>query len=89
MPIIVFSCQHCDEQHFQTRSCAHYTIFPVVKLDFFIRSLLLDQNLALEITTSTPCVHLVKSGDPSLLNNYRPISVLFIFQKKNQKLFTI
>ena len=48
MSIIVSNCQHCDEQQFQTLSCVHYTIFPVVKLDLFIRALLLDRILALE-----------------------------------------
>ena len=46
--IIVSSCQHCDEQQFQTRSCALYTIFPVIKLDLVIQALLLDYILALE-----------------------------------------
>ena len=59
MSIIVSNCQHCDEQQFQTLSCVHYTIFSVVKLDLFIRALLLDRILALEKTTRTPCVHLV------------------------------
>ena len=39
--VIVCNCQHCDEQQFQTLSCVHYTIFSVVKLDLFIRALLL------------------------------------------------
>ena len=47
--------QHCDEQQFQTLSCVHYTIFSVVKLDLFIRGLLLDRILALEKTTRTSC----------------------------------
>ena len=58
MPIFVCNCQHCDEQ-FQTLSCVHYTIFSVVKLDLFIRALLLDRILPLEKTTRTPRVHLV------------------------------
>ena len=53
MSIIVSNCQHCDEQQFQTLSCEHYTVFSVVKLDLFIRTLLLDRILALEKTTST------------------------------------
>ena len=48
MSIIVSHCQHCDEQNFKTLSCEHYTIFSVVKLDLFIRALLLDRILALE-----------------------------------------
>ena len=32
MSIIVSSYQHCDEQQFQTLSCALYTIFSVIKL---------------------------------------------------------
>ena len=48
MAIIVCNCQHCDAQKFQTRSCVHYTILSVVKLDLFIRTLLLDRILALE-----------------------------------------
>ena len=48
MSIIVCNCQHCDEQQFQTLSCVHYTIFSVVKLDLFIRALLLDRILPLE-----------------------------------------
>ena len=58
MSIIVSNWQHCDEQ-FQTLSCVHYTIFSVVKLDLFIRALLLDRILALEKTKRTPRVHLV------------------------------
>ena len=57
--IIALNCQHCDEQQFQTLSCVRYTIFSVVKLDLFIRALLLDSILALEKTTRTPRVHLV------------------------------
>ena len=48
MSIIISNCQQCDEQQFQTLSCVHYTIFSVVKLDLFIRALLLDRILALE-----------------------------------------
>ena len=59
MSIIVSNCQHCDEQQFQTLSCVHYTIFSVVKLDLFLRALLLDRILAQEKTTRTPRVHLV------------------------------
>ena len=59
MSIIVSICQHCDEQQFQTLSCVHYTIFSVVKLDLFIRALLLDRILVFEKTTRTPRVHLV------------------------------
>ena len=59
MSIIVCNCQHCDEQLFQTLLCVHYTIFSVVKLDLFIRALLLDRILALEKNTRTPRVHLV------------------------------
>ena len=62
MSIIVFNYQHYDEQQFQTLSCVHYTIFSVVKLDLFIRALLLDRILALEKTTSTLRVHLVKNA---------------------------
>ena len=43
-----YESQHCDEQQFQTLSCVHYTIFSVVKLDLFIRALLLDRILVLE-----------------------------------------
>ena len=46
--IILSSYQHCDEQQFQTLSCALYTIFPVTKLDLVIQALLLDDILALE-----------------------------------------
>ena len=59
MSIIVSNCQHCDEQQFQTLSCVHNTIFSVVKLDLFIRTLLLVRILALEKTICTPHVHLV------------------------------
>ena len=59
MSIIVSNCQHCDEQQFQTLSSVHYTIFSVVKLDLFIRALLLDRIIALEKTTCTSHVHLV------------------------------
>ena len=57
MSIIVCNGQHCDEQQFQIMSCVHYTIFSVVKLDLFIRALLLDRILALEKTTRTPRVY--------------------------------
>ena len=45
--IILSSYQHCDEQQFQTPSCAFYTIIPVLKLDLVIQALLLDYILAL------------------------------------------
>ena len=48
MSIIVSNFQHCDEQQFQTLSWVHDTVFSVVKLDLFIRALLLDLILALE-----------------------------------------
>ena len=48
MSIILSSYQHCDEQQFQTLSCALYTILTVIKLDLFIQALLLDYILALE-----------------------------------------
>ena len=56
---MVYNCQHCDEQQFQTLSCVHYTIFSVVTLDLYIRALLLDRILTLEKTKRTPRVHLV------------------------------
>ena len=59
MSIIVSNCQHCDEQQFLTLSFVHYTIFSVVKLDLFIRALLLDHILAMEKTTRTPRIHIV------------------------------
>ena len=45
--ITLSSYQNCDEQQFQTLSCAFYTIFPVLKLDLVIQALLLDYILAL------------------------------------------
>ena len=45
MLMIVSSCQHFREQQLRTLSCIHYTIFSVVKLDLFIRALLLDHIL--------------------------------------------
>ena len=59
MSMTVSSCQNCDEQQFQTLSCEHYTIFPVVKLDLFIRALTWGHILALGKTMRTPRVHLV------------------------------
>ena len=56
--IILSSYQHCDEQQFQTLSCAFFTIFPVLKLDLVTQALLPDYILALARNTSTPCVHL-------------------------------
>ena len=47
MSIIVSNYQRCDEQHFQTLSCALYTLFSVTKLDLVIQALLLDYILAL------------------------------------------
>ena len=49
--MIVFICQHCDEQQFRNTvicSCVPYTIFSKVKLDLCIRTLLLDHILALK-----------------------------------------
>ena len=41
IPVIVFSCQHCDEQKFQTLSCVHLLHYlSSRKLDIFIRALL-------------------------------------------------
>ena len=59
MSIIVSNCQHCDAQQFQTLSCVHYTIFSVVKLDLFIRALLLDRIFALKKNKCTHHEHLV------------------------------
>ena len=63
MSIIVCNCQHCNEQQFQTLSCVHYTIFSVVKLDLFMRVLLLDRILALEknyaYASRTSCLGLI------------------------------
>ena len=59
MSIILSSYQHCDEQQFQTLSCALYTIVPVLKLDLVIQALLLDYINALGKNTRTLCVHLV------------------------------
>ena len=33
-------------KQFQTQSCVHYTIFSVVKVDLYIRAMLLDHILA-------------------------------------------
>ena len=57
--IILSSYQHCDEQQFQTLSCALYRIVPVLKLNLVIQALLLEYILALEKNTRTACVHLV------------------------------
>ena len=48
MSIIVSSYQDCDEQQFQTLSCAFYTSFSVIKLDLVIQTLSLDYIHALE-----------------------------------------
>ena len=45
---MVSNFQHYDEQQFQTLECVHYTIFSVVKLDLFVRALLLDRFPAME-----------------------------------------
>ena len=86
MSIIVCNCQHCDEQQFQTLSCVHYTIFSVVKLDLFIRALLLDRILPLEKTTRTPRVHLVKfvfitfySKDHCTIRMFNSIIIIKLF----------
>ena len=49
MPIIVFRYQHCNEQQFQTLSCALYTFFFSNKAIFShtMQALLLDYILAL------------------------------------------
>ena len=62
MSVIVTSCQHCDEQQFQTLSCVHDTIFSLVNLDLFIHALTLNHILALKKTTRMPRVHLVCCG---------------------------
>ena len=59
MSISVSNCQHCDEPQFQTLSCVHYTIFSVVKLDFFIRALLLDCIFALEKKLRAPHMYIL------------------------------
>ena len=60
MSIIVSNCQHCDDQQFQTLSCVHYTIFLVVKLNLFIRTLsVIGSGSCSEKTTRTFRVHLV------------------------------
>ena len=59
MSIIVSSYQHCDEQQFQTISCALSHFFSVTKLDLVRQALLLDYILALGKNTGTPRVHLV------------------------------
>ena len=79
MSIILSSYQHCDEQQFQTLSCAlykDYTIFPVLKLDLVIQALLLDYILAPEKNTLTPCVHLVLNR-----NQYFKTFYCFLRQK--------
>ena len=48
IPSIVSSYQHCNEQQFQTLSCALYTFFFSNKdIDLVIQALLLDYILAL------------------------------------------
>ena len=69
--IILSSYQHCDEQQFQTLSCAFYTIFPVLKLDLVIQALLLDYILALAKNTRTTCVHLVFIQKSIFLNIFK------------------
>ena len=57
MSIILSSYQHCDEQQFQTHSCALYTIVPALKLDLVIQSLLLDYIIALgKIRVRLACI---------------------------------
>ena len=58
MSIIVSNCQHCNEQHFQTL-CTLHDFLSVVKLDLYMRALLLDRILAPEKNTRAPRVHLV------------------------------
>ena len=55
-------CQHCYEQQFQKHCHVYTTQFVfVTKLDLCIQALLQNHILAVKKTTSTPCVHLVKS----------------------------
>ena len=73
MSIIVSNYQQCDEQQFRTLSCVHYRIFFVVKLDLFIRALLLDHIFAMEKTTCMLRVHLVVIGyEPADLTVHPP-----------------
>ena len=80
MPIIVSSCQHCDEQQFRTLSCVHYPILSVYnrKLDLFIRALVLDHILALKKGKRTPHVHLVFDASKSFdkINHYTLLRML-------------
>ena len=48
MSIIMSSYQNCNEQQFQTLSCALYTNLSEIKLDLGIQALLLDYIIALE-----------------------------------------
>ena len=41
-PMIVSSCQHCDEQQFQTLSYVHYTLLSVVEVSFIHMFIILD-----------------------------------------------
>ena len=57
MSIIVSNYQHCDEQQFQTFSCALYTFSYVTKLDLVIQALLLDYIPALgKIRVRQACI---------------------------------
>ena len=57
MSIMLSSYQHCDEQQFQTLSCALYTIVPVLKLDLAIQALLLDYIIAVgKICVRLACI---------------------------------
>ena len=57
MSIIVSNYQHCDEQQFQTLSCALYTFSSVTKLDLVIQALLLDYIPALgKIRVRLACI---------------------------------
>ena len=57
--MIVSNCQHCDEQQLQTLSCVHYKILSVLKLDVYIRALLIRLHSCSEKNMHTLSVHLV------------------------------
>ena len=71
MSIILSSYQHCDEQQFQTLSCALYTILTVIKLDLFIQALLLDYIKWEDTIKSITQVYLQQIREKKNTNNYK------------------
>ena len=62
MPMIVFICQHCDEQQFRSTAMSTLHDFLSSKVKFMYASTVIGSHFCFEKTTRTPRVHLVIFG---------------------------